>query len=187
MSDVVRINSVVGLGNFLRGLHTREPWPDEFSPPSGDPRSRISAMVPPTAPNFPDFLELGIRRLVLALVAGWSCTTFTSCAGHPAASGMPAAAATVGILPLDDAEYRRISLRTSRFREDVASRFASAVITTVRCDVEFSTAATSFGDLPVIELWFRPVSADVDRPDPAAWQRYFTQLDPAVALAVECV
>lgn len=170
----LQVNQIRGLGRFLRALDSPASWDDQIHTCSGDPRRRVSPLVPPRAANFADFLEPGIRDLVLALIRSWNCTTFTSCEGHPPAESAAASLATVGFLPLTDEELTRLVTRCNR----LATAVDLAADHPVALRARQSAVSTDSGDIPVAELWFVPAHNDVPLAD------YFAALPAAICAAV---
>lgn len=170
-----RVNRAVGFGRFLRSIGETTPWPPDPVDES-DQRRRTSSMVPPSASNFEDFLEPGIRALVVALVQGWNCTTFSSCQGHLDQIAGVASQATVGIVAADEEELKRLVRLGNELAESISA--IGTVMESCQLVAQVNPLETAVGEVPVVELWFIPTSG---------WTRYFADLTDRVALAARHV
>lgn len=170
-----QVNRATGLGRFLRALHDDAPWPTG-APDARDPRQRISSLVPPSAFNFAEFLEPGIRDLVLAVTRDGGLLTYSSCEGHHDPENGVASPASVGFLATDDDEYLRLHAALQRLAESVNAGLTtgsacSAAVNEARIESEV-------GEVPVLDLWFLPR---------ADWSSYFRSLPTAISVATSLV
>lgn len=180
MAGNIRINRVSGLGDFLRRLDSEEPYPDikfDAAQSGPDPSSRVSALIPPRAANFVEYLEPGVRSFVRALSGAWDCTTYTSCEGHPPVAGFPAAMRTVGILPLSDDEFRRWTRYGRRLVAEYADSVDPDVGGHVALTLEETRIESAVGLHPAVDITFRPARW-------RRWDAYFSALDDATQTVV---
>jgi len=108
-------------------------------------------------PQFVAALEDGVRALVVLLVEGLDCVTFSSCEGHAAADGRTLLwGRSVDILPRDTGEDARVRAVLGGCVDAVRQ----APEAPVRLRLVEDEVQTEFGPLPALTLDFTPGTAD---------------------------
>lgn len=126
-----------------------------------------AVVFPRGHPQFIAALEDGVRALVMLLVDGLGCVTFSSCEGHAAADGWTLQwGRSVDILPRDSGEGARLHVVLRGCVEAVSQALAAPVrLRLVEGEVE-----TELGPLPTLTLDFTPATSDA--------ATYFAAVEP---------
>ena len=169
-SSRFQVNHLAGLEAFLRAWDNK----DEGAPVSDAPIEADSSVphapsflsghpVPILTrwhPRFADALEPGIRELVLELVDGLDCVTYSSCEGHICDDSHKSFSAShVGILPRDDREFARLFriLRAVAYATNAPPRLGL-----VKAVTNSGSVTSEDTTRRCIDIFFVPETADRD-------------------------
>jgi hypothetical protein len=126
-----------------------------------------SLIFTPADPEFVDAIEGGARDLVLLLIEGLNCITYSSCEGHAPAGQNPMRQRHVGVLPRtaeEDVHLVRL------FRNAAEATHRNRGRETVHIHIKETILTTDGPDVPCIDIVFAAVTPD--------WVAYSQALDP---------
>ena len=143
---------------------------------AGAPEGPPSNILPPLHPQFEQFIEEGVRDLVIVVARQHGLITYTSCEGHRyGEDGPPPSERHVGVLTRSQAEYDA----TERAFVTVGHA-VNALALTPHVHIEVSRQLLTDNDakLPTLDLV-------LSKSETSSWDDYFASVGPVYAATVE--
>ncbi len=135
-----------------------------------------ASILPPLHPQFEQFVEEGVRDLVVVVARHHGLITYTSCEGHRyGEGGPPSSERHVGVLSRSQAEYEAVERTFITVGHEVN---AFALTPHVQLELLRQVLHDREAALPTLDLY-------LSKSKTSSWSDYFDSLGPVYAATVE--